>query len=104
MAADYLTTADLRGLHVIKRYEGLLGVCAPGALEAAIYRPPSGYYKDLIQEASALMESKVKQTVSRWQQAYCFCCDGCVFAHHWLANQLWTHDHLFGNDAAFRGR
>jgi len=90
VTTDYLTTADLLGLHVIliKRYGGLLGVRDPGALEAAIYRPQSGYYKDLIQEASALMESKVKQTVFRWQQAYCFCCDGCVFTHKWLANQL----------------
>ena len=61
MTTDYLTTADLLGLHVIliKRYGGLLGVRDPGALEAAIYRPQSGYYKDLIQEASALMESLV---------------------------------------------
>ncbi len=61
MTTDYLTTADLLGLHVIliKRYAGLLGVRDPGALEAAIYRPQSGYYKDLIQEASALMESLV---------------------------------------------
>jgi hypothetical protein len=67
---------------------GLLVVRDPGALEAAIYRPQSGYYKDLIQEASALMKSKVKHTVSRWQQAYYFCFDGCVFAHQRLANQL----------------
>ncbi len=61
MTTDYLTTADLLGLHVIliKRYAGLLGVRDPGALEAATYRPQSGYYKDLIQEASALMESLV---------------------------------------------
>ncbi len=61
MATDYLTTADLLGLHVIliKRYGGLLGVRDPGALEADTYRPQSGYYKDLIQEASALMESLV---------------------------------------------
>ena len=61
MTTAYLTTADLLGLHVIliKRYGGLLGVRDPGALEAAIYRPQSGYYKDLIQEASALMESLV---------------------------------------------
>jgi death-on-curing protein len=61
VATDYLTTADLLGLNVIliKRYAGLLGVRDPGALEAAIYRPQSGYYKDLIQEASALMESLV---------------------------------------------
>ncbi len=61
MATDYLKTADLLGMHVIliKKYGGTLGVRDPGALEAAIYRPQSGYYKDLIQEASAFMESLV---------------------------------------------
>ena len=61
MATDYLTTADVLGMHVIliKRYGGGLGVRDPGALEAALYRPQSGYYKDLVHEASALMESLV---------------------------------------------
>lgn len=61
MATDYLKTADLLGMHVIliKKYGGTLGVRDPGALEAAIYRPQCGYYKDLIQEASAFMESLV---------------------------------------------
>jgi len=29
----------------------------PGALESALYRPQTGYYKDIVAEAAALMES-----------------------------------------------
>ena len=59
MAADFLTTADVLGMHfiLIKKYGGLSGVRDPGALEAALYRPQTGYYKDIIEQAAALMES-----------------------------------------------
>lgn len=42
---------------LIDRYGGSHGLRDPGALEAALFRPQSGYYKDLIQEAAALFES-----------------------------------------------
>ncbi len=59
MATDYLTVADALALHaeLIARYGGAGGLRDPGALEAALYRPQSGYYDDVIQEAAALMES-----------------------------------------------
>ena len=59
MATDFLTTADVLGMHVvlIQKYGGLSGVRDPGALEAALYRPQTGYYKDTIEQAAALMES-----------------------------------------------
>lgn len=59
MATDYLTVADVLELHaeLISRYGGAAGVRDPGALEAALFRPQSGYYDDIIQEAAALMES-----------------------------------------------
>ncbi len=59
MALDYLTVADVLGMHtvLIRRYGGLPGVIDPGALEAALYRPQTGYYKDTIEQAAALMES-----------------------------------------------
>ena len=59
MALDYLTVADVLGMHtvLISRYGGLPGVRDPGALEAALYRPQTGYYKDTIEQAAALMES-----------------------------------------------
>lgn len=59
MAHDYLTVADLLGLHAIllQRYGGAPGVRDPGALEAALFRPQTGYYDDIVMEASALLES-----------------------------------------------
>ena len=46
-------------MHVdqIERYGGSHGVRDPGLLEAAIYRPQTGYYADLIEGAAALWES-----------------------------------------------
>ncbi len=59
MARDYLTVADVLGLHTVlmQRYGGGLGVRDPGALEAALFRPQTGYYEDIVAEAAALMES-----------------------------------------------
>ena len=42
---------------LMQRYGGAPGVRDPGALEAALYRPQTGYYEDIVAEASALMES-----------------------------------------------
>src|SRR6202790_390957 len=41
----------------IERYGGSHGVRDHGLLEAALYRPQTGYYDDLIEEATALWES-----------------------------------------------
>ena len=59
MARDYLTVADVLGMHAVlmKRYGGPSGVRDPGALEAALFRPQTGYYTDIVAEAAALMES-----------------------------------------------
>ncbi|MEW6037835.1 MAG: type II toxin-antitoxin system death-on-curing family toxin [Pseudomonadota bacterium] len=56
---DYLTAADVLGLHavLIQRYGGAPGVRDPGALEAALFRPQTGYYEDIVMEAAALFES-----------------------------------------------
>ena len=55
----YLTVVEVLAMHVdqIERYGGSHGVRDPGLLEAAIYRPQTGYYADLIEEAAALWES-----------------------------------------------
>ena len=50
MKVYYLTLADLLTLHSVS-------IRDLGALEAAIYRPQTGYYDDLIAEAAALFES-----------------------------------------------
>lgn len=59
MDHDYLTVADVLGMHTVlmQRYGGLSGVRDPGALEAALFRPQTGYYKDIVAEAAALLES-----------------------------------------------
>jgi len=56
---DYLTVVEVLAIHAdqIERYGGAHGVRDPGQLEAALYRPQTGYYLDLIEEASALWES-----------------------------------------------
>ncbi|KDP85884.1 phage killer protein [Cupriavidus sp. SK-3] len=56
---DYLTVADVLGMHTVlmQRYGGAPGVRDPGALEAALFRPQTGYYEDILAEAAALLES-----------------------------------------------
>src|ERR1700688_676892 len=56
---DYLTVAEVLAFHadLIERYGGSHGVRDQGLLEAALYRPQTGYYADLIEEAAALWES-----------------------------------------------
>ncbi len=57
--SDFLTKADILAIHQeqIERFGGASGLRDEGALEAAIFRPQSGYYNDLIEEAAALWES-----------------------------------------------
>jgi death-on-curing protein len=56
---DYLTVADILAMHVdlIERYGGSHGIRDQGLLEAALYRPQTGHYATLIEEAAALWES-----------------------------------------------
>jgi death-on-curing protein len=56
--SDYLTLAEVLAIHAdqIERYGGSAGVRDAGLLEAALYRPQTGYYADWIEEAAALWE------------------------------------------------
>jgi len=56
---DYLTQQEVLAIHAdqIERYGGAPGVRDFGLLDAALYRPQTGYYADLIEEAAALWES-----------------------------------------------
>lgn len=56
---EYLTLNEVLAIHaeLIERYGGAAGVRDPGAVEAALYRPQSGYYADVIEEAAAVTES-----------------------------------------------
>jgi death-on-curing protein len=56
---EYLTVIEVLAIHddQIQRYGGTAGVQDLGLLEAALYRPQTGYYADLIEQAAALWES-----------------------------------------------
>ncbi len=55
----YLTMEDILALHEqqIERFGGASGVRDQGLVQAALLRPQTGYYSDVIEEASALWES-----------------------------------------------
>ncbi len=55
----YLTPLEAMLMHrvLVDRYGGAHGLRDAGALEAALFRPQSGYYGDVIAEAAALFES-----------------------------------------------
>src|ERR1700720_259184 len=57
--SDHLTLVEVLAIHAdqIERYGGSHGIRDQGLLEAALYRPQTGYYADLIEEAAALWES-----------------------------------------------
>lgn len=57
--ADYLTVAEVYRMHyrLIEMFGGLHAVRDKGAIEAAVFRPQTGYHNSLEEEAAALMES-----------------------------------------------
>lgn len=60
--ADYLTVIEVLTIHAIQieEFGGSDGVRDFGALEAAVFRPQTGYYDDVIAEAAALLESLIQ--------------------------------------------
>jgi death-on-curing protein len=56
---DFLTLVEVLAIHddQVERYGGAQGVRDHGLLESALYRPQTGYYADLIEEAAAMWES-----------------------------------------------
>lgn len=59
MTREYLTVAEVYRMQhrLIDLFGGLHGVRDAGAIEAAVFRPQTGYYDSVEQEAAALMES-----------------------------------------------
>ena len=59
MSYDYIRLDDVIAIHAnqIDRYGGGQGLRDPGLLEAALFRPQTGYYPSLTDEAAALWES-----------------------------------------------
>jgi len=56
---EYLTVAEVYRMQhrLIELFGGLHGVRDAGAIEAAVFRPQTGYYDSVEEEAAALMES-----------------------------------------------
>ena len=59
--SSYLTTHDVEVMHhvLIERYGGALGLRDANLLEAAVFRPQSGYYADTLLQGAALFESLI---------------------------------------------
>jgi death on curing protein len=57
--SEFLTLAEVLAIHQdqIDRYGGSDGLRDIGQLEAALFRPQTGYYADTLEEAAALWES-----------------------------------------------
>ena len=57
--ADYLTVAEVYQMQhrLIETFGGMHGVRDKAAIEAAVFRPQTGYYNSIEEEAAALMES-----------------------------------------------
>jgi len=58
-SVEHLSVDEVLAIHdaVIERFGGASGVRDPGLLESALYRPRTGYYRDLAEMAAALFES-----------------------------------------------
>jgi len=58
---QFLTRDELLEIHekLIERFGGQSGIRDPGLLESALFRPRTGYYKDLAEMGAALFESLI---------------------------------------------
>ena len=59
MSYDYIRVEDVLAIHsdLIDRFGGSRGIRDAGLLESALFRPQTGHYASLIDEASARWES-----------------------------------------------
>jgi len=59
IATRYLSLANVIAIHEkqINSFSGSSGIRDAGLVEAALLRPQTGYYSDIIEEAAALWES-----------------------------------------------
>jgi death-on-curing protein len=55
----YLTVGEVLEIHreLIESYGGIQGLRDQRLLESAVFRPQTGYYQTIVEEAAALMES-----------------------------------------------
>lgn len=57
----FLSLDEVKVIHerLVERFGGAPGLRDLGLLESALYRPRTGYYRDLVEMASALFESLI---------------------------------------------
>jgi death-on-curing protein len=57
----YITAEEILEIHeiLIREFGGTTGLRDRGLLESATYRPQSGYYENLYEQAAALLESLI---------------------------------------------
>jgi death-on-curing protein len=58
---QFLSLDEVLAIHesLVDRFGGIGGVRDLGLLESALYRPQTGYYRDLVEMAAALFESLI---------------------------------------------
>jgi death-on-curing protein len=58
---EHLTLDEVLAIHEasLQRFGGAPGIRDPGLLESALFRPRSGYYRDVAEMAAALFESLI---------------------------------------------
>jgi death-on-curing protein len=81
--SEYLTVAEIYQMQhrLIDLFGGLHGVREKGAVEAAVFRPQTGYYNSREEEAAALMESLgSNHGFLDGNQAHCLHCGRCLLA------------------------
>jgi len=61
LTVEFLSYDEVVAIHerLIERFGGPAGIRDPGLLESALYRPQTGYYRDIVEMAAALFESLV---------------------------------------------
>ena len=97
---DYPTLQEVLVIHeaLLERYGGAPGIRDLGSVEAALFRPQSGYYDGIIEEAAALMESLLINHPfvdgnKRVAFAVCHVCvslNGCSL----LADPIWLYERM----------
>jgi len=109
----FLSVEEVLALHrvLIDEFGGASGVRDMGSLEAAVMRSQSGYYKSLVEEASALMESLAvnhpfldgNKRISFFATDVFLRMNGCYIdceneeAHGFLINLLETNSYKYVN-------
>ena len=92
---DHLTLVEVLAIHAdqIENYGGSEGVRDPGLLEATLFRPQTGYYADLIEQAAAkegvtVSEDQVQTAITRDIEEN----GGQAKFDAWLQSNNWTYD------------